>query len=96
MTDSVLAVDARENNYTLHWKTSAHFGYDHNPSMLIEMNGVIIFGTKNGLICGVGSRDGKLLWQHKVGNTSIQTITPLKRKEFLITTLDGKVGRIKF
>lgn len=96
MTDSVLAVDARENNYTLHWKTSAQFGYDHNPSMLIDMNGVIIFGTKNGLICGVRSRDGKLLWQHKVGNTSIQTITPLKRKEFLITTLDGKVGRIKY
>lgn len=96
MTDSVLAVDARANKHVLRWKTSAAFGYDHNPSMLVEMNGLVIFGTKNGLICGVRARDGKLLWQHKVGNTSVQTITPVKRREFLITAIDGKVARIKF
>lgn len=96
MTDSVLAVVAPASDYTLRWKTSANFGYDHNPSMLVEMNGVLVFGTKNGLICGVRARDGKLMWQHKVGNTSVHTIVPIGRKEFVMTAIDGKVARIKF
>ncbi len=96
MTDSVIAFDAKSNSHVLRWKTFAGFGYDHNPSMLMEINGVIVFGTKNGLICGIRARDGKLKWQHKVGNTSIHTVTPLRKKEFLITTIDGKLGRIKF
>ncbi len=96
MTDSVLAVDAQTDKYVLRWKTNADFGYDHNPSMLVEISGTLIFGTKNGLICGVRARDGKLLWQHKVGNTSVNTITPAGRREFLMTAIDGKVARIKF
>ena len=92
MNDSVLAVAA--DDCRLLWKVDAKFGYDHNPSMLIEHNGEIVFATKNGEINCLRSSDGELLWKHKIGNSIINTMVPVGEKDWVLTTTDGVVARI--
>ena len=92
MNDSVLAVAA--SDCRLLWKVDAKFGYDHNPSMLIERNGEIVFATKNGEINCLRSSDGALLWKHKIGNSIINTMVPVGERDWVLTTTDGVVARI--
>jgi outer membrane protein assembly factor BamB/predicted phosphohydrolase len=92
MNDSVLAVAA--DDCRLLWKVDAKFGYDHNPSMLIERNGMIVFATKNGEINCLRSSDGELLWKHKIGNSIINTMVPISDTDWVLTTTDGVVARI--
>ena len=92
MNDSVLAVAA--DDYRLLWKVDAKFGYDHNPSMLIERNGEIVFATKNGEINCLRSADGTIVWKHKIGNSIINTMVPVGETDWVLTTTDGVVARI--
>ena len=81
------------------------YGYDHDPSMMLCKDGVIIFGTKNGLMHGVAGKDmtwhgekvpaGTILWKHKIGNCVVNTICPVSGTECLITSSDGNVIRLK-
>jgi outer membrane protein assembly factor BamB/predicted phosphohydrolase len=96
MNDSVVALDARTDYPKVFWKKSAGYGYDHNPSMLINRDGVIVFGTKNGLLMGVNVKDGTVLWRYKIGNSIINTVTILPDKECVLTTTEGVVARIKY
>ena len=92
MNDSVLAVAA--DDYRLLWKVDAKFGYDHNPSMRVERNGEIVFATKNGEINCLRSSDGAILWKHKIGNSIINTMVPVGKNDWVLTTTDGVVARI--
>ncbi len=96
MNDSVVALDAKANFPKQIWKTSAGYGYDHNPSMLIERNGVIIFGTKNGLLHGIDAKTGAVLWRHKIGNSIINTVNIISNTECILTTSEGSVVRLKY
>ncbi len=62
MNDSVVALDANADYPSNIWKINAGYGYDHNPSMMIERDGVIVFGTKNGLLHGINAITGAVLW----------------------------------
>ena len=91
MWDSIVAMDATADRPVTLWKTNGAYGYDHNPSMLIERQGVIIFGTKNGLLHGVDAATGEILWRHKLGNSVINTICPLTGNRCIVSSSDGKV-----
>lgn len=94
MNDSVLAMDAQADAPVLLWKTDAHYGYDHNPSMLMENNGIVVFGTKNGLLHAVDASTGQVLWRHKIGNSVINTVTILSDKDIVVTSSEGTVTRL--
>lgn len=96
MNDSLVALDARSNQAVKIWKTSADYGYDHNPSMLEEKDGVIVFGTKNGLLHGIDAKNGKVLWKYKIGNSIINTVVLLPKNECILSTTEGVVARIKY
>ena len=105
MWDSVQAMDARTNKPETLWKINAGYGYDHDPSMMLCKDGVIIFGTKNGLMHAVAGREmkwhgqtvsaGTILWKHKIGNCVVNTVCPISGNECLITSSDGNVIRLK-
>lgn len=95
MQDSVQAMSAFSDAPQTLWKVSADYGYDHDPSMMLEKGGVIIFGTKNGLMHGVRATDGEVIWRHKIGNSVVNTICPVSAKECFITSSDGNVIRLR-
>lgn len=96
LDEHVIALSATDIFPKVVWNMQIPFGYDHAPSMLIENNNMVIFGTKNGLLNGIYSKNGSLIWQYKFGNSIINTIVPLNKNEFIISTVEGKIARIKY
>ena len=96
MNDSVVAISTQSDTPKVLWKTYAGFGYDHNPSMLIENKGTIIFGTKNGLLLGINAKNGSVNWRYKIGNSIINTIAPISKNECVLTTTEGLIIRLKY
>lgn len=96
MNDSVIALDALADYPKVKWSTNAEFGYDHNPSMLMVKAKMLVFGTKNGLLIGMNAKNGKVLWKYKIGNSIINTVTPISSKECVLTTTEGVVCRLKY
>lgn len=95
MWDSILALDVKANEPKVLWNTNGGYDYDHNPSMLIERDGVVIFGTKNGVLFGVDAKTGEVIWRHKIGNSILNTIQPISGTECIVTSSEGTITRVK-
>lgn len=92
MQDSLVCYDATTRYPKQIWACDVGFGYEHAPSMPLEKDGVVVGGTKNGVIFGVDACTGRLLWKHKVGNSLVNTVLPLSGKRVLVTTTAGEVA----
>jgi len=77
------------------WELNAGFGYDINSAMLVEKEGVLFYGTKNGLLLALDARSGSLKWQHRTGVGVLNTVVPLSPLRVLITDVDGKVALVQ-
>ena len=71
-------------------QTDPHYGYDINSAQIVEKDGVVFYGTKNGLVLALNSKTGDILWEHKIGNTIIHTLAPLSAHRVVATDFDGK------
>ncbi|MEK7225828.1 MAG: PQQ-binding-like beta-propeller repeat protein, partial [Bacteroidota bacterium] len=49
MQDTIVAYAASREKQSAAWKMHCGFGYEHVPSMLIEKEGKLFFGTRNGV-----------------------------------------------
>ncbi len=78
------------------WELDAGFGYDINPAALVEKDGVVFYGTKNGLLLAIDGSKGTLLWKHRVGVALLNTVCPLSGREVLVTDFDGRVTFLSF
>ena len=96
MQDSVVGYSAKENQPKEIRATNLAFGYEHNPSMLIEKDAIVFGSTKNGLIFAVNALTGEVLWKHKIGNSLINTVLPLGNKKLLFTATSGETGLINW
>lgn len=95
MQDTVVLYNASVLPQTAAKKIHVGFGYEHAPSMLREENGLLYFGTKNGVIYCIDLTTGLKKWSYKVDNSMVNTITLLKNNRLLASTMDGKVVMLK-
>jgi outer membrane protein assembly factor BamB/predicted phosphodiesterase len=77
------------------WQQNAGFGYDINSAMLVEKDGTVFYGTKNGLLFALDGRTGGIRWQHKLGVGIVNTLVPLGPDRVLATDFDGRVALIE-
>ena len=73
------------------WGTDAHFGYDINSAMLVERQGAVFYGTKNGLVLALQAKTGAIRWQHKLGVGVVNTLAPLSSSRVLAADCDGQI-----
>jgi outer membrane protein assembly factor BamB len=92
MNDTILALPVSDKLEEPLWITNCEFGYDISSAQIVEKDGVIFYATKNGMIYSLDSETGKILWQHKITNGFVNTITPLSNNNFITTDFDGKVN----
>ncbi len=92
MQDSVVCYSAIGSEPQKIWSVNAGYGYEHNPSMLVEKEGTVFGSTKNGLIFALDALSGNVKWKHKIGNSLINTVVPVDRKNILVTTAGGEIG----
>ena len=95
MWDTIVALDATSDAILPRWETNAAFGYEHNPAMPLEKNGVLWVSTKNGLLLGMNAHTGKVLWRHKIGNSILNTPLPLSATECIFTSSEGTITYIQ-
>ncbi|MGZ5515018.1 MAG: outer membrane protein assembly factor BamB family protein [Candidatus Aminicenantales bacterium] len=91
-TDGVIAAlsSAAEDAQAV-WETNAGFEHDINSAMLVEKDGVVFYGTKDGLLLALDAATGAIKWKHRVGVTLLNTVTPLSGREVVVTDFDGHV-----
>ena len=95
MWDTIVALDATSDAILPRWETNAAFGYEHNPAMPLEKDGVLWVSTKNGLLLGMNAHTGKVLWRHKIGNSILNTPLPLSDTECIFTSSEGTITYIQ-
>ena len=91
MQDTVVAFLANKENPQLAWKMHAGYGYEHAPSMLIEKEGTVFFGTRNGVVYAIDPATQKITWAYKIDNSMVNTVNVLDGKRLIASTMDGKV-----
>jgi len=91
MNDTLFAYDAASNVEKLVWATDCKYGYDIDPSMPMERDGKVFFGTKNGLVFCLDGKTGSIEWTHKISNTIVNTVAPIDGKSVVVTDFDGNI-----
>jgi outer membrane protein assembly factor BamB len=63
--------------------------------MLIEKEGKVFFGTKNGVVYGIHPQEPAVEWAHKIDNSMVNTVNVLSAGSILAATMDGVVTLIE-
>lgn len=92
--DIIAAVSTVAGSPESVWETNAGFGYDINSAMIVEKDGVVFYGTKNGLLLALDAATGTVKWRHRVGVALLDTVTPLSSREVVVTDFDGCVSLV--
>ncbi|HCY78037.1 MAG TPA: hypothetical protein DHV28_19190 [Ignavibacteriales bacterium] len=95
MNDTILALPVSDKLKDPLWITNCGFGYDISSAQIVEKDGRIFYPTKNGMIFSLASETGKIIWQHKITNGYVNTITAISKDEIITTDFDGRVNLIK-
>lgn len=95
MNDTIVAFPTSREKQTAAWKLDCGFGYEHVPSMLIEKDGIVFFGTKNGKVYAIDPQSRKRLWTFKIDNSMVNTINVISLKRIIASTMDGKVSLLE-
>lgn len=95
MQDTIVAYKSGREKQSTAWKMHAGFGYEHVPSMLIEKDRLVFFGTKSGVVYCIDPSTQKIVWAHKIDNSMVNTVRVLDKQTVVATTMDGKLVVLK-
>ena len=91
MNDKIVAFRAQKSSAEIAWTMNAGFGYEHVPSMLIEKDGSVYFGTKSGVAYSIDPITQRINWAYKIDNSMVNTVNVIGRNRVIAATMDGKV-----
>jgi len=95
MQDSIVAYcSSREPQHPL-WKMNCGFGYEHVPSVLIERDGNVFFGTRNGVVYCINPVTQKIVWAHKIDNSMVNIVRVIDQQHVIVSTMDGKLALLE-
>lgn len=91
MQDTLVAYATNKEQQTAAWKMYCGFGYEHVPSMLIEKDQQVFFGTRSGVVYAIDPNQRKIEWIYKIDNSMVNTLNVLSGHELIASTMDGRV-----
>lgn len=91
MQDTIVAFHTGSTKAQLAWKLNAGYGYEHSPSALIEKEGSLFLGTRNGVVYAISPSSQKIEWTYKIDNSMVNTVNVISGKSLVASTMDGKV-----
>jgi outer membrane protein assembly factor BamB len=91
MQDTIVAYATSREKQMAAWKMYCGFGYEHVPSMLIEKDGNVFFGTRNGVVYAIDPLKQEIVWAHKIDNSMVNTVRVLDKYHLIASTMDGKI-----
>ncbi|WP_192820200.1 PQQ-binding-like beta-propeller repeat protein [Rufibacter sp. LB8] len=96
MQDEIVAYPTSNSEAKVAWRLKAGFGYEHVPSMLLERDGAVFFGTKSGVVYSINPETQQVNWAHKIDNSMINTVNVLGKKKLVAASMDGKVELLEY
>ncbi|KAB7733031.1 PQQ-binding-like beta-propeller repeat protein [Rudanella paleaurantiibacter] len=96
MNDTLWALSTRSAQLQPEWFVNCRYGYEISPSPVTERGGYIFIPTDDGAVYAVDRQTRQVAWAHKLSNAMVNRIWPLNGREVLVTTMDGKVARLRF
>ena len=96
MQDTVVAFPASAELSRSSWKMHVGYGYDHVPSMLIERQGVLFFGTRVGVVYAIDPNTQRTIWAHKIDHSMVNTVNVLDKRTMLASTMDGRLVKLRY
>ncbi len=91
MQDTIVAYAVSREKQSAAWKMHCGFGYEHVPSMLIEKDGKVYFGTRSGVVYCIDPAIQKIVWAYKIDNSMVNTVRVMDNNQVIATTMDGKL-----
>jgi outer membrane protein assembly factor BamB/predicted phosphodiesterase len=95
MQDFIYAFSTAASHPEKLWELNGGFGYDINSAMLVEKDGGVFYGTKNGVLLALAPKTGAIKWQHKMGVGVMNTVLPLNSKQVVATDFDGRIALVE-
>lgn len=95
MQDTIVAYAASKTKQSATWKMHCGFGYEHVPSMLIENEGKVLFGTRSGVVYSIDPERQQISWAYKIDNSMVNTVRIVDGKRLVAATMDGKMVLLK-
>ena len=96
MWDTVVAIDPSVSELKPIWISNVEYGYDIDPSMPVEKDGTLFFGTKDGFVYALDAASGKIKGVHRLSVALINTVVPLDGHRVVATAMDGTVALLEF
>jgi outer membrane protein assembly factor BamB/Icc-related predicted phosphoesterase len=96
MQDTLVAFPALKQKQAAAWKMHVGYGYEHAPSMLIEKDKNVFFGTRNGVVYSINPATQKINWAYKIDNSMVNTVRVLDSNRLIASTMDGKVCLLQY
>lgn len=93
MNDTLVAMASAPQSPQAVWSCLCGYGYDIDPSMPVEREGLVFFGTKNGYVYAVDA-SGEVRWRYRFGVALVNTVAPADGRRLVVTDADGKVGML--
>ncbi len=95
MNDTIVAFHTNKEKPAAAWKMFAGYGYEHTPSMLMEKEGQVFFGTRSGVVYAINPATQQIVWAHKLDNSMVNTVNVRSRRQVIAATMDGKVSLLQ-
>ncbi len=96
MQDTIVAYAASRDKQSAAWKMNCGFGYEHVPSMLLEMEGKVFFGTRNGVVYCIDPINQKIIRAYKIDNSMVNTVNVITGNKILVSTMDGSIVCLEY
>jgi outer membrane protein assembly factor BamB len=78
------------------WMAKAGIGYDIAPSVITCNNGIVFVPTDKGLVYAIDSKEGTLLWAHRITSCLITQVLPVDSNSVICTSMDGIITKLKY
>ena len=95
MDGELVAVETGRSVFTRKWVCDLKFGYEHSPCPVLESDGIVYAGSRNGVIAAVDAGSGTLLWRFRGGDSAVNDFTRGPDGSIYATLIEGKIYRIR-
>jgi outer membrane protein assembly factor BamB len=96
MQDTIVAYATSREKQSAAWSMRVGFGYEHVPSMLVEKDGQVFFGTKSGVVYSIDPVQQKINWAYKIDNSMVNTVRVAGNGKLIAATMDGKMVLLEY
>lgn len=94
MDGELLAVSTTSEAFDPLWVVDLEVGYEHNPAPIVEHNGEIYIGTRQGVVVTVDAAMQQVVRRQKLGNSSINAFTVDKEGVIYCSLIEGSIFQV--